>query len=160
MFICGLNHFSPVFLDDYVHSSVGRDSSVDVATGYGLDITSRWGRDFSHTFIPALGPTQPPIQWVPGLSRGKAVGAWCWPPPPPGGGLRVCYGVLLPFNVLRIRCSKKVAEWRHDVSSYLSPIANDKSSEAAGIMTTFVFGMVVKTTTNSVLTFRNRASYI
>jgi hypothetical protein len=51
----------------------GQDSSVGIVTRYELDgpgIESRWGRDFSHTSRPALGSTLPPVQWVPGLSRG------------------------------------------------------------------------------------------
>jgi hypothetical protein len=47
-------------------------SSVGIATGYELDgpgIECRWGRDFPHLSRPALGLTQPPVQWVPGLSR-------------------------------------------------------------------------------------------
>jgi len=42
-------------------------------SGYGLDgpeIESRWGRDFLHPSVPALGPSQPSIQSVSGLSRG------------------------------------------------------------------------------------------
>jgi len=31
---------------------------------------SRWGRDFPHLSRPVLGPTQPPVQWVSGLSPG------------------------------------------------------------------------------------------
>jgi hypothetical protein len=65
---------------------VGRDSSVCIATRYGLDgpgIESRWGRDFPHPSRPALGLTHSPIQWVPGLSPGgKAAGVWLWPPTP------------------------------------------------------------------------------
>jgi hypothetical protein len=46
----------------------GPGSIVGIATGYGLDgpgIESRWGARFS---LPALGPTQSPVQWLPGLS--------------------------------------------------------------------------------------------
>jgi hypothetical protein len=49
----------------------GPGSSVGIATGYGLDgpgIEARWGRDFPHMSRPALGATQPPVQWVPCLS--------------------------------------------------------------------------------------------
>jgi len=55
---------------------MGRDSAVGIATRYGLNvpaIETRWGGDFLHSFRPVLGPTQPPMQWVLGLFRGRDV---------------------------------------------------------------------------------------
>jgi hypothetical protein len=53
--------------------SVGRDSEVGIATHYILGcpgIESRWGARFSVHIQTGSGANPPPIQWVPGLSRG------------------------------------------------------------------------------------------
>jgi hypothetical protein len=44
-------------------------SAVCISTGYGLGIESRWWRDFPPVQTDP-GTNQPPVQWVPGLSRG------------------------------------------------------------------------------------------
>jgi hypothetical protein len=52
---------------------MGRDSSVGIATRYGLNgpgIAFRWRRDFPYLSRTLLKPTQLPVQWVPVLSRG------------------------------------------------------------------------------------------
>jgi hypothetical protein len=60
------------------HVVRSRDSSVGIATGYGLDRRVGFrvpvgSRIFSTSSKPVLGPTRPPIQWVPGdLSPGES----------------------------------------------------------------------------------------
>jgi hypothetical protein len=55
-----------------IYYTWGPGSSVVIATDYRLDnpgIQSRWG-EILHPSRLALELIQPPVQWVPGLSRG------------------------------------------------------------------------------------------
>ena len=56
--------------------------SDSLRTGRSGDRISVVGRDLAHPSRPALGATQPPIQWVPVFPGGKAAGAWRWPTTP------------------------------------------------------------------------------
>jgi len=78
-----LSHQNPVSISPFPHTS----------TAYGLDgpgIESRWRRDFPHLSRPVLRSTQPPVQWVPGLSP----------------GVRCCRGVTLTPHPLLVPRSK------------------------------------------------------
>jgi len=50
----------------------GPGSSVGITTDYGMDGpgSNPSGDEIFRPSRPVLGPTQPPVKWVPGVSRG------------------------------------------------------------------------------------------
>ena len=70
----------------YIYLFMGRDSSVGIATRYGLDgpgIESRWGGEIFRTRPDrSWGPPSLLYNGYRVLPGGKAAGAWCWPPTP------------------------------------------------------------------------------
>jgi len=87
--VCLHNKVRGILEDDFVVLRVikgadlptilGLDSSVGIATCYGLDGTGIeywWGRDFPLPSRPALGPTQLPTRGYLLFPVGKAAGEW------------------------------------------------------------------------------------
>jgi hypothetical protein len=86
---------------------VDRSSSVGIATGYvldGLGSNPGVGRDFPHPSTLVLMPARPPMQWVPGLPRGKAAGARCCSSTPSSTEFKERVELFL--------CSTSGASWR------------------------------------------------
>jgi hypothetical protein len=79
IYICIYIHtHTHIHIYTYIYNGPG--SLVVIATDYGLDVpgSNPGGDEIFRPSRPALGPTQPPVKWIQGFSRGKsAAGACC-----------------------------------------------------------------------------------
>jgi hypothetical protein len=68
-----------LLITKYYCSYCGPGSSVVIVTDYGLDGpgSNPSGDEIFRPSGPALGPTQPPVQWVLGLSPGVSAARAC-----------------------------------------------------------------------------------
>ena len=66
-----LYNSSPLQIKTMLICTRGPGSSVGIATDYELDGPGSYpgGDEIFRLTRPALGPAQPPVKWVPGLSR-------------------------------------------------------------------------------------------
>ena len=77
---CSRVNFTSAFIEHiyiyiyiYIYKNCGAGSSLGIATDYRLDGlgSNPGGFEIFCPSRPALGPTQPRVQLIPGLSRGK-----------------------------------------------------------------------------------------
>ena len=77
--------FSDGILIQVYNNNSGPGRSVGIATDYGVEVlvSNPGGDEIFRPSRPDLGPTQPPVQWVPGLSWGwRRPGCGADPPTP------------------------------------------------------------------------------
>jgi hypothetical protein len=106
-----------------LHIKCGPGNVVGIATGYGLDglgIESRWRRDFPLLSRPTLEPTQPPVQWVPSLSRGKErPGRDADPSPPSSAVVMKGYSYTSTPPIGRTACTEPQCLYKGTLYLYL-----------------------------------------
>ena len=76
----------------------------------------RYGLHFPHLSGPVLGPTQPPVQWLPGLSRGKErQGREADPSPPSSTVVMKGYSYTSTPPVGRAACTEPQCLYKGDL---------------------------------------------